>query len=464
VVGGGALSAVAEAVIGGSTHDAAAAAQHRARWRRQASMTTVVGIAARVISVSVRLVTIPLALHLLGTEGYGLWLTVGSMLAWIGFVGPGLGYGLVNAVSEAFGQDDWPAIRRHVSTAVVTLGALGAVLLVTAPVLSAWPAIAGLLGVADRVELAAAAARLVAITAVLFAMTFSLEFIAPLCAGLQEGYLTSIAAMGASVGILVGVVVLAFSGGTLVNFALAVGLPPIIANLSLSAWVFLRRYPQLRPSWRLWNGASFAVLLGFGGWMFLTQIGDLAIFQSANILIAHRFGPGEVPRYAVPTALFTNVAALCFMIVQPYWPAMKEASVRHDWEFIRVTMARTLKLRMSIMATAAVLIVIGGPAFIRLWSGDQAIPGRPLLAAMSVYYLLVALSGNYVILLLSLGLVRTKALLTLLVGVCHIGGFFLLSPYLGLSAMPVGGAVGVLADCIIASRRSARFIREHCDG
>src|SRR5205809_6238776 len=107
-------------------HDVAA---HRSRWHRQAVLTTAIGMAARAIAVPVRLVTIPLALRLLGTERYGVWLSLGSLLAWIGFVGPGLGYGLLNAVSEASGRDDWSAIRRHVSPPVLPIGSLGLLLL-----------------------------------------------------------------------------------------------------------------------------------------------------------------------------------------------------------------------------------------------------------------------------------------------------------------------------------------------
>ena len=433
---------------------------NRARWHRQASLTTSVGIVAKAVAIGVRFVTIPLALRLLGSERYGLWLSLGSVLAWIGFVGPGLGYGLINALSDASGRDDVPTMRRHVSTAFFTIWTLGLLLLASIPALTAWSGWAGLLGVEGRPDLTGEALALISVAATVFVLSFSLEFIGPVCAGLQEGYLSSVASVAASLLVLVGVVFLAIEGGTLVTFALVVGLPPIVTNLALSVYVLWRRYPELRPSWRLWNRESFASLMGFGGWMFLGQMGELAIFQSANILIANRFGPGEVPRYAVPAALFMNLANVCYLIVQPYWPALKEASVREDWDWIRTAMSRTLKFRVAMMICAGGAIVLGGPTFIRLWAGEQGVPNRSLLVAMSVYYVLVAWSGNYVVLLFGLGLVRIKTFLTLLVGLAHVGGFFLLSPHVGLSAIPLGGAIGVAADGFLASRAASRHIRE----
>jgi O-antigen/teichoic acid export membrane protein len=442
------------AQLGAAEHDT------RARWDRQASLTTVVGIAARSLAIGVRLVTIPLALHLLGSERYGLWLSVGSVLAWIGFVGPGLGYGLINALSEASGRNDRPSMRRHISTAVLTIGSIGVVLFGLTPALTAWSGWTQLLGVEYRSDLTSEAVTLVGVAAALFALSFSVEFIGPVCAGLQEGYLSSVASMAASLLVLIGVVGLALKGGNLVAFALVVALPTILTNLALTVYVLWRRYPELRPSWRLWNRESFGSLMGFGGWMFLGQMGELAIFQSANILIANRFGPGEVPRYAVPAALFMNLANVCYLIVQPYWPALKEASVREDWDWIRTAMSRTLKIRVAMMASAGGAIVIGGPGFIRLWAGEGGVPDRSLLVALSVYYVLVAWSGNYVVLLLGLGLVRIKTFLTLLVGLAHVGGFFLLSPHFGLSAIPLGGAIGVAVDGFLASRAASRHIRE----
>jgi O-antigen/teichoic acid export membrane protein len=436
-------------------------AARRAQWRRQAALTTAIGIAARIVGVAVRLATIPLALRLLGPERYGLWLAIGSLLAWIGFAGPGLSNGLINAVSDARGKDDWPAVRRHVSTAVLALGGLALVLLALTPAIQRMPGLPSLLGIDGRLDLLAETRTLLLVTTVMLAASFALEFVGPLTTGLQEGYLFSLAAMASSLLVLLGVAAVAINGGTLVTFALVVGLPPIATNLALALYLLLGRYPRLRPSLRELDLDSLRALLNFGGWMFVTQAGDLAIFQSANILIASRFGPAAVPRYAVPASVFMNVAALCFIIVQPYWPALKEASVRGDWEFIRSTSTRTLTIRLAIMAAAAVTVVVAGPPLIRLWAGDVAVPDRSLLVAMSGYNLLVALSGQYVVLLLSFGLARTKALLTLMVGAAHIGGFLLLSPFLGLMAFPVAGAVGVLADCLLAARRTSRYIREH---
>ena len=428
-------------------------------WHSQALLTTKMAIAAKLLSMGARLLTIPMALHMLGPERYGLWLSISSLLLWIGFVGPGLGYGLINSVSEANGKNDRQKMRADISTASITIVALGFSLLIMLPICSAWSGWARLLGVHDQSALAEDAKVLMLLAGAIFGLSLSLEFVPALCAALQEGYLTSLATAAATVVTLAGIAFLALFHGTLTSFALVVALPPVLANFCLLLYLFGRRHPELCPAWRLWNRSSFRSLMGFGGWMLLNQVAELSIFQSANLLIANRFGPSEVPRYAVPAAIFLSVTNVCYSMIQPYWPAVAEANARRDWAWIRSMMFQTLKVRTGIIAAAGLGMIVAGPFVIGVLAGGHATPGRALLTAMSVYYLLAVWAGNTSVLLLGLGLVRIKAMIAVPVAAMHVGGFFLLYPYLGLSAIPVAGGIGLFLDFAVSGAIGWRDIQ-----
>ena len=78
--------------------------EHLRRWReRQAWRTSRASVVARILSYAIRLAVIPLSLHLLGAERYGLWLTVGSLIAWMGVTDLGFSPGLLNALARASG-------------------------------------------------------------------------------------------------------------------------------------------------------------------------------------------------------------------------------------------------------------------------------------------------------------------------------------------------------------------------
>lgn len=431
---------------------------HRARWDRQAWKTTKAGLAARVVSIGVRMLTIPIALRLLGPERYGLWLTISSLITWFGFASAGFGSALINALSAETARDDRLAMQRHVSTVIFSLLVIGIIIIAASALLSQLPGMVSLLGIGRRADLQVEARELIVLAGLIFAGSLALDFTNSLSAGLQEGYFSSLATVSASAITLIWVLLLPYYRIVAVrDYVFAVGLPPVITSVLVACYLLYRKHPFLRPSWRLWSRKSFSGLMGFGGWMFIGLMGDLVIFQSANVLIANQFGPARVPRYAVAASVFQNVAALSNGIVYPYWAAFTEASARRDWAWINSVMYRMLKRTVGLMAGAGLVMVLFGRELIRLWAGESAVPETSLLVAMAVYFTLAAWAANNIVLLLGLGHVRTKALLTAWVAVAQLAGFFLLSHTFGVVALPLTAGAAVLIECVIASFVIARY-------
>src|SRR5438045_1951724 len=73
---------------------------------RRAALTTVTSMAARGIGIFTGLAWVRLSLSYLGEERYGLWMAIGSLLAWANLADLGLARGMQNHLSQANGQDD----------------------------------------------------------------------------------------------------------------------------------------------------------------------------------------------------------------------------------------------------------------------------------------------------------------------------------------------------------------------
>src|SRR4051812_23716437 len=117
-------------LVGTLPADASAPAGRFPERFRRIRPTTPKPIAARGVGVSPPLITVPLTLHYLGAERYGLWATLSSLIALASFADFGLGNGLLNALSSAHGRDDREAGAREVSTAFILLLAVAATLCV----------------------------------------------------------------------------------------------------------------------------------------------------------------------------------------------------------------------------------------------------------------------------------------------------------------------------------------------
>lgn len=87
---------------------------------------------AKFISILTMFVTVPITLHYLGNERYGMWMTISSLAAYLAFADFGLGSGLMSAIAKASGRDDNEAMKELVSAGFVSLGALGVVVALAA--------------------------------------------------------------------------------------------------------------------------------------------------------------------------------------------------------------------------------------------------------------------------------------------------------------------------------------------
>ena len=96
---------------------------------RRVALTAAASALAKVLSVGTALISVPLTLHYLGVERFGMWMTVSSLIAMLAFADFGIANGVLSAVAEAHGRDDRAALQRIVSSGFFMLTGIAAALL-----------------------------------------------------------------------------------------------------------------------------------------------------------------------------------------------------------------------------------------------------------------------------------------------------------------------------------------------
>ncbi len=398
-----------------------------------------------------RFLTIPLSLRIAGPEGYGLWLTAGSLIAWAGLADMGIGSGLVHSVATACAADDHAAARRHISTAVFTFALLALPLACAAFWFGRHP------GSLARVH--PGASTVVLIAGLAFAASFALNWVGPICAALQEGYRASIASAGAGLATVLCLYAMRGRGATLPEFALASALPPVACTMLVALGLLAGRHRSVvRPSLAHWSGRSVRAIMGQGTPLFLVQLSDLAILNTANLFIARSLGLAAVAHYSVALALFSTVSRICYAASSAYWPAYADAFAREDWDWLHSAANRTLALTAGAMTLAGACFVLIGKPLIFWWAGRAAVPTTGLLVAMAFYFLAATCSTTTGALLNGLGLAPLRAWLRLFVAATHLAGGWLLLPHLGLAAIPLAGGLGYVVDFLISIARARRHV------
>jgi len=339
----------------------------RERFRR-IGLTTTTSIAARGIGFGTSLITVPLTLHYLGTERYGLWATLSSVIALASFADFGLGNGLLNALSSAHGRDDHEAGAREVSTAVIMLltvaATLGVAFLLVYPHID-W---ARLYNVKSREAAAEAGPATAAFIGCILA-NLPLGVVARIRQGYQEGYRTSFFDAGGNVLGLLLVLLAIELRMPLVWLVLAMAGAPVIASLTNTAVLFWRDRPWLRVDPERFDRRTAVRLLHHGGLFFVLQVGGTLSWAPDNVIIAQTLGPTSVAQYAVLAKLFSAGLFLSDVAFAPLWPAYGEALARGDLQWVRNTLKRSVQLAAVASSLFALLLVVGGNEILARWIG-----------------------------------------------------------------------------------------------
>jgi O-antigen/teichoic acid export membrane protein len=339
------------------------------RRERAIRLTVAASVGARVVSGVSTLIQVPLALHYLGTEAYGFWITLFSAVIVLNSVDFGLGVGMQHAMARAYGADDPETVRRVFWTGAAALSVLGlAVLAVGLPAafLAPWP---DWLHLADPV-LRPRAGAAVAVALVTFVVSLPFNAVARLAAGIQRGWIHAGWIAAGSVLSLLIVAAAAFGRWGFLWFLAATLLVPFVQGLGLLVHLLLGLGWSLRPD-GLSPPSELRVLLRSSFFFSFPQFG-LALVQSAPALaISLGCGSAAVTGYTLLMRLFGPFQQGQVVLLTPVWPAYIEAHARGEHPWIGRTFWKT---------GAAFVLLAGGvgvcawqsPLLLRLWIGPAA--------------------------------------------------------------------------------------------
>src|SRR6266550_2074826 len=163
----------------------------RERYRR-AGMTASTSYIAKALTLLMGFVSVPLTVHYLGAERYGVWLTISSLLVWMALTDFGLaGNALVNVLSEAIGNDDRESARHYAASAfwaLVTIAlVLGMVFMATFHFIP-WRAVFRVSDATSSQELELTCALVLT----LFVINLPLSLLQSLYSAHQDGYLANL--------------------------------------------------------------------------------------------------------------------------------------------------------------------------------------------------------------------------------------------------------------------------------
>jgi O-antigen/teichoic acid export membrane protein len=399
---------------------------------RRASITASSSFVTKALNVVISFLSVPLTVHYLGAERYGVWLTISSLLTWMTMSDFGLaGNALINVLAEASGKDDREGAQHYSASAFWALTGVG---ILTGLVATAtfrfipWREVFQVSASMSTHELQLACA----LTLGFLVLNFPLSMQQSIYSAYQDGFLANIWGIAANSLALLALVTVSRSHGGLPQLVLA--LSGTRAAVGIANFFFLyRRYHWLKPS----PSAVRCVkrLFSLGSKYLVTQLASLGIYQSQPMIITQTMGPKYVVIFVVAYKIIALPMDLAYMATAPFISAFGEAKARMEWGWIKDAYMKANKASLMFgLPILAVLAVFAKP-IIRIWAGPAAVPSTSLIVGLTLYTALGIALMTVGQLLVGLERVNALALSLALCALTIIGSSIVVAPYWGLTGI-----------------------------
>jgi len=402
-------------------------------------------------SITVSLLVVPLTLNYVNTAQYGIWLTLSSVVAWFSFFDIGITHGLRNKFAEAKANGDNESAQIYVST---TYGILSIVFisiwllyLLVNPFLD-W---ASLLKLDPKYSSDVSSLALIVFT--YFCLQFVLRTITTVISADQEPAKASlIDVIGQVISLLIIVVLVKTTEGSLVNLGLALCVAPLLALIGANIFFFKGKYKEYRPAFSKVKFSYAKSLFNLGVVFFVIQIAGLVQFQSANFIISRNFGPEDVTNYNIVYKYF-GILSMGFMIfLTPFWSAATEAYVKKDLSWIKNSIKKYNLLNIGFVFIGIIMLLFSNTIY-DLWLGKGKVTINYWLSFWGlIYYIFSIFGSKYVSFLNGISALRLQFICSIISPIVYIGLTFLLINYykMGVYALFIASIIANFNAIILA--------------
>ena len=351
----------------------------------------IAGAIVKGMSILCSLLLIPLTINYISSELYGIWLTLSSVVQWMGFFDIGFGNGLRNKLAESVALGDFNKGRIYVSTTYAVLLfvflLLGIVFYNIASVIN-W---ASFLNISDCYN--SILIKVAQILSVAFSCQMVLKLIQNVLQSFQLNALSSfLDAMGNIVSLVLIYILTITMAPDLVNIALAFSIAPILVFFFASLALYFSKFRKVLPSYKCIRLQYAKDLLNLGGKFFVIQIAAFVLYQTINVLISRLCGPEQVTNYNVAYKYLSVVLMVVNIIVAPMWSAFTDAYVKKDVAWMKRIYHYLLMMFFVSVALIIVMVALS-PIIYELWIGPKV---RIALTTSSLVgiYMIIAIWGQ----------------------------------------------------------------------
>ena len=375
---------------------------HADRRNRAIRLAVVFSVFSKSGTFLLRLISIPIAIRILGLEEFGIYASITTVVALIEALHIGIGPALTQGISRSVVQKNPDHQKRLFSTAFLTSALMTGLMVLLLLGLVAFLPVSSLFG-----PHFAGHENLVGRSILIAAGIIAIHVICATCDKARDGYLetnhnNAWGAAGNFAGAIVLMAGIRFFPS--VEFLLiAVNGSAALAKVGNATSLFVRR-SWLLPRLKNFDKSLIRPLIGDGGRFSVTYLLSALVEYNALVYLAGRLqGPEMAAVFSAMVTIHFSLTGLLQMFTIPLWPAVMDAHERGDRDWIVRSSRKLFVLSMSFAVCCGVGMIALGPIALPLWLGEAVPIGVAAFSAFALYFIFHVWRQSHQTFLLGIG-------------------------------------------------------------
>lgn len=409
---------------------------------RHVLRSTATNYVAKLINLGTWFLLTPFILHHLGPTEYGLWIVVGSSVAYGTLLNLGISGAVIKYIAEYRARGENLQAQGLIATALCLYTGLG--LVAGGLGIAIAPAFPDLFNVPP--EDRATATRLVSLMGMGLGITIPCATTTAVLWGLQRFDLSNlINVIGTILSAAATVAVLLLGGGVLGMVAASIAITLIMQ--APTVWLIYRIAPELRFGWRGAKISLVSTVMSFSWPFFVMDVADRLQTKTDEIVIGAFLPISTVTPYAIARKLSEVPHLLTDQFLRVLVPLASELHAENDHVRLRTMYITGTRLSLAIFLPVGCALIVLARPILTVWVGSDYADYTHLVIILTVASLLDTSQWPAGSILQGMGRHRPLAFIAVVTGIANLALSIALVGSLGLTGVALGTLVPGAVAC-----------------
>lgn len=378
-------------------------------------------------SIVIGFLLVPLSIKYLGSEQYGLWLTLFGFISWFNFFDFGIGHGLRNKLAEALSNNDHHLAKIYVSTAyfsvfILSILSIGLFLMIY-PFVD-WSKLFNTYNI--QIE------KIILVIYIVFAMNLTLKLVTVVFYANHDSSRPGLLNfLGQFLIILVLYITYEYDVKSFYGYSIIVSFAQMIIFILATLFSFLGSYKYIAPNLNYFHWKYVKDIFNLGSKFFLIQISAIILYSTDNFIINYLYGGAEVTVYNLAFKYFSVLTMVMSIILTPYWSGFTDAYVKSDMVWIKSAIANLGKIILGMVGIGLIMILLSDNIY-AIWVGSEIEVPYLLTILMAINTMIMMVAQLVSTILNGIGKVKLQMYLGLFGAVINIPLSLFLATTMGL--------------------------------